>query len=732
MTSLRAPGVCLLTLLALAWCGLAGALFALKASRASRDCACPATPCGAHSRIITCAIPSHCAHACCLGTPACARLRISTCSCNGDIVFMVKAVHDKVSTFEMNLRKKKVTVPDFIYFNRSVEWRAPSKVGNDGRKVSNITSPSYKRPVFLARHAHWHSAVVHQMSRVFARILLIYSASLPGLTVVDCTPSCCPDGSLHVSEDEYPGGSLLATAYAGEMTTSSSIRYISPHVVPHSILVQRPWCQIGPNRVKRGWCGAAPDERAEKREIPEKTRQSAASSGTIPTWENSGVTQRNRTCTLLAPVDRGRHASTTRRICETITNHTKVAQMDCPICEECSNHHGCGHSASSDAQLVSSCECHTLNLNNDEYRFGIGGNDQQRIRACKYRGQCEDERFFFCHALHVQMAWCHGVACGFVRCPIIVGLVHGLFGSPTPNRPMLVPIPLLSQEHALKPWELLSLPTASPDQSSFKMCGMLPAASSSLRSNRNIYRNFERIFKLHKFRGFIRGQAPAMSGHFSPGKETIGRWWYGRWEEVPADSSVRVPVTCVRCFVSRSVLSLSFTWVGGSKSVLSRMHYSLGVTSRLQGGGREARGEGKRSQLFRSGRQERPRPRPWVCVRAWLVCRSVRGKCTSEVFLSSLRTGGETASQGLDDDVCLPSEYRCNPTLPCGWSCNRPLFLLLRHKIIRSPERGLKEESCRQIGCMPDYFLANVGDAPSDIRSCVPQGVPQLLSFDSL
>ncbi|KAJ8888690.1 hypothetical protein PR048_008182 [Dryococelus australis] len=35
--------------------------------------------------------------------------------------------------------------------------------------------------------------------------------------------------------------------------------------------------------------------------------------------------------------------------------------------------------------------------------------------------------------------------------------------------------------------------------------------------------------------------APPMSGHFSPGKETIERGRYGRWEGVAADSSARLP-----------------------------------------------------------------------------------------------------------------------------------------------------------------------------------------------
>ncbi|KAJ8883118.1 hypothetical protein PR048_014958 [Dryococelus australis] len=41
------------------------------------------------------------------------------------------------------------------------------------------------------------------------------------------------------------------------------------------------------------------------------------------------------------------------------------------------------------------------------------------------------------------------------------------------------------------------------------------------------------------------------SGHFYLGKETIGRWWEGGWEGVPADSSAHLPDTCVSEWVKR-------------------------------------------------------------------------------------------------------------------------------------------------------------------------------------
>ncbi|KAJ8866558.1 hypothetical protein PR048_032417 [Dryococelus australis] len=58
--------------------------------------------------------------------------------------FKLRAVHDKVSTFEMNLRKKSLP-PACIYFNGCTEWHAPSKVDNDGWKAVPYLKVIYKK-----------------------------------------------------------------------------------------------------------------------------------------------------------------------------------------------------------------------------------------------------------------------------------------------------------------------------------------------------------------------------------------------------------------------------------------------------------------------------------------------------------------------------------------------------------------------------------------------------------
>ncbi|KAJ8865802.1 hypothetical protein PR048_033324 [Dryococelus australis] len=53
-------------------------------------------------------------------------------------IMLEKAVHDKVSTFEINLRRKKNISHACIYFNGRTEFHSPGKVGNDGWNKSGV------------------------------------------------------------------------------------------------------------------------------------------------------------------------------------------------------------------------------------------------------------------------------------------------------------------------------------------------------------------------------------------------------------------------------------------------------------------------------------------------------------------------------------------------------------------------------------------------------------------
>ncbi|KAJ8866485.1 hypothetical protein PR048_032328 [Dryococelus australis] len=179
--------------------------------------------------------------------------------------FNEKAVHNKVSTFEINFRKKALPLPPYVVTDSLSDLPAAKLITMDGKHASGSKHETVPPPPSRRKHGCLSSSE--------ARHLLADRASAVA------------------NHGHWSNTYTVVLPYLRDAGVSKLNRTQMLQCVP---------CFPGNTSRWKSWSSTPdaldyPEPRFQgrgKREIPEKTRQPAASSGTIPTYENPGVTRR--------------------------------------------------------------------------------------------------------------------------------------------------------------------------------------------------------------------------------------------------------------------------------------------------------------------------------------------------------------------------------------------------------------------------------------------------------